>query len=54
MRKGNGEGFEPMLAQPLPPGTECLLLERRPGWAEIEIAGGTRGWVREDTVLAAR
>lgn len=54
LRKGNGEGFEPMLVEPLPEGTECRVLETRPGWTEIEIAGPTRGWVREDSVLRIR
>ena len=51
LRKGNGEGFDPVFAEPLPVGTECRLLESRPGWLEIEIRDSTRGWVKATTAV---
>lgn len=54
LRKGNGEGFSPELAEPLPAGTECRIGESRPGWIEVEISGPSRGWVREDAVIRVK
>jgi len=45
LRKGNGEGFDPVLAEPLPNGTECLRRETRPGWTAVELGDGTNGWL---------
>lgn len=52
LRKGNGDGFEPELAEPLPAGAECRILESRPGWTQIELNGPSRGWVRDDTLIS--
>ncbi len=55
LRKGNGEGFEPVLGEELPEGTECRVLESRPGWLEIELGdGSTRGWLREGDLVRVR
>ena len=51
LRKGNGEGFEPTLLEPLPAGTEFTQHESRPGWTEIELANGTKGWVQESAAM---
>jgi hypothetical protein len=48
VRKGNGEGYEPMFEEPLGQGTEFELLEERGGWLHVELADGNRGWVRGD------
>ncbi len=50
LRAGNGSGFPPLLTRPLPAGSECTALEGRPGWTQIELADGTRGWVESDRV----
>ena len=47
VRKGNGDGFDQVVAEPLPIGTECRVREARPGWLEVALSGGTTGWVRE-------
>lgn len=52
LRKGNGDGFEPELAEPLPAGAECRILESRPGWTQIELNGPSRGWIRDDTLIS--
>lgn len=54
LRKGNGDGFEQVVAEPLPEGTECRVRESRPGWIEVEIAGGTRGWVKDAAVTRVK
>lgn len=50
VRKGNGEGYEPMYAEPLHEGTEFVIRDRRPGWLEIELVDGAHGWVPERAV----
>jgi hypothetical protein len=54
LRKGNGDGFELAIAEPLPAGTECRVLEVRPGWVEIECSPTVFGWVKDDTILRVR
>ncbi len=54
LRKGNGEGFEPVLAEPLPAGTECRVIEARPGWIEVRCSAKVIGWLREDAVIQVR
>lgn len=54
LRKGNGDGFEQVVAEPLPAGTECNLIESRPGWTEVEISGRTRGWVKDASLIRVR
>jgi hypothetical protein len=54
LRKGNGEGFEPALSGPLPAGTECEVLEVRPGWIEVRCSADVLGWVRDDALLRVR
>jgi len=51
LRKGNGDGFDAALAEALPVGTECRILESRPGWIEIEIAGPLTGWVKDTSLV---
>lgn len=51
LRKGNGEGFDPLYAEPLPEGTECRIAETRPGWIRIELSDSSAGWVREDALI---
>lgn len=45
LRKGNGEGFAPESVSPLASGTECRVLEQRPGWTRIALEDGRSGWV---------
>jgi len=46
-RKGNAETFEPALTENLPEGTEFRLVDRRPHWFYIRLAGGQEGWIPE-------
>ena len=48
VRKGNGEGFAPQIAERLAPGIEFLILERRPGWLRIRLPDATEGWIRDE------
>jgi hypothetical protein len=50
VRKGNGEGFERALEQPLAAGVEFRAIERRPGWVLIRLGDGLGGWVPERNV----
>jgi tetratricopeptide (TPR) repeat protein len=54
LRKGNGEGFEPVVAEPLPAGTECIVVEARPGWIEVRCSERVVGWVRDDALIRVR
>jgi SH3-like domain-containing protein len=51
LRKGNGEGFAPQVAEKLTPGVECLILEARPDWLRVRLGDGTEGWVRDTTLV---
>lgn len=45
LRSGNGDGFGPIVEEPLHEGVEFTILESRPGWWRIELADGTIGWI---------
>lgn len=51
LRKGNGDGFDAALAEALPIGTECRILESRPGWLEVELGDSLRGWVKDTSIV---
>ena len=46
VRKGNGEGFQKALEQPLSQGVEFRVTDERPGWLQIRLPDGTGGWIR--------
>lgn len=46
VRKGNGDGFEPQLEEPLTEGVEFVVLEARDDWLMIELPDGNTGWIR--------
>jgi hypothetical protein len=50
LRKGNGDGFDPQIAEPLGSGVEVLIREERPGWLRVRLADGTEGWLRAEDV----
>lgn len=54
LRKGNGEGFAPAVAESLPSGAEFTMLEERPGWLRIRLADGQSGWIRQSDALVCR
>ncbi len=43
--KGPGEGYQRQFVQPLQPGVEFVLRERRGGWSHIELPDGQSGWI---------
>ena len=47
VRKGNGEGFEPVFEEALHEGAEFELRDRRTGWLHIEVPDGSAGWIPE-------
>jgi hypothetical protein len=47
LRKGDGPTFPPRYETPVNRGVEAVLLFRRDGWLQIELAGGEVGWVAE-------
>ncbi len=50
VHKGPGAGYNRQFEQPLQPGVEFTLKERRGGWWNVELTDGKTGWV--DTVHA--
>lgn len=50
LRRGNGDGFDPAIAERLGQGVEMRLLERRPGWYHVRLSDGAEGWFRDDQV----
>jgi len=47
-RKGDAETYQPTFTEPLSPGAEVRLVERRADWWQIELEDGTRCWVPSD------
>ena len=43
--KGPGTGYQRQFEQPLQPGVECTVRERRGTWWNIELADGNSGWI---------
>lgn len=43
--KGPGTGYQRQFEQPLQPGVECTVRERRGAWWNIELADGNSGWI---------
>lgn len=46
LRKGNGEGFQKAIEQPLSQGVEFRVIDERPGWLQIVLPDGKGGWIR--------
>ena len=50
VRKGNGDGFERSIEQPLSAGVEFRVVEQRPGWVLVRLGDGLGGWIPERSV----
>jgi len=50
LRRGNGPTYPPRLEPNLPKGVEAREVARRGGWVQVELAGGTVGWLPETAV----
>jgi len=48
--KGPATTYQRQFEQPLQPGVEVVVGERRGGWFNIELADGKRGWIVSDAV----
>lgn len=46
-RKGDSDAYEPSFQEPLHPGTEFTLIDKRRGWYNIELVDGTSCWIPE-------
>ncbi len=56
LRKGNGEGYQPQLENPLPDGVEFSILEIRDSadgnrWLRIELPDGIDGWINAERAI---
>lgn len=51
VRSADSAGASPAFHKPLPAGSEVAILESRENWRRIELANGSRGWVRESEVV---
>jgi hypothetical protein len=51
LRKGNGDGFAPAVAETLPSGAEFVMIEERPGWLRVRLPDGQSGWIRQGDAL---
>lgn len=49
VQKGPGKGYQRQFEEPLQPGVEFILRERRGSWWQIELADGHRGWIEAET-----
>ena len=48
-RQGDGQNYAPSFKEPLHPGTEFDLLERRTGWLHIKLADDTDSWIPDQS-----
>lgn len=51
LRLGNGPDYPLRFADKLPPGVEMRVLAERGGWLQVQLAGGTIGWVDRRNVI---
>ena len=54
LRTGNATPYPARVAAPLPRGAEVVVLGRRGGWVQAQLAGGAVGWLPESAVVADR
>jgi hypothetical protein len=52
LRRGNAPAYPPRLDAPLPKGAEVRELSRRGGWVQVQLPGGTIGWLPKSAVIA--
>jgi hypothetical protein len=45
LRAADSAGAPAVLSQPLPPGVEVTIADRRDTWAKVKLASGASGWV---------
>lgn len=45
LRLGRGEAYDPALSEPLGPGVEVRVIERRGDWVRVRLADGKTGWL---------
>jgi len=48
-RQGDGPNYPESFKEPLHTGTEFNLLERRPGWFQIQLSDGSSGWIPDNS-----
>jgi tetratricopeptide (TPR) repeat protein len=50
LRFGAGEGYDPALTQPLGPGVELRVIDRRGEWVQVRLGDGKTGWLPSNAV----
>jgi hypothetical protein len=50
LRRGRGDAYEPVLAEPLGGGVELRLLSERGDWYEVRLPDGRNGWLPASSV----
>lgn len=53
LRTGNSDEYTRRLDGRLPLGVEAKILGERGGWVQVELPGGSVGWLRRDQVVLA-
>ncbi len=46
-RMGDADSYQPSFKEPLHAGSEFRLIEKRPGWWQVELENGDRTWIPE-------
>jgi tetratricopeptide (TPR) repeat protein len=46
-RMGDADTYQPSFKEPLHAGSEFRLIEKRPGWWQVELESGDRTWIPE-------
>ena len=49
--QGNGTTYPSLFTEPLPAGTEMLILLRRGGWIQVQFSNGAIGWIESRSVV---
>ncbi|MCG3126632.1 MAG: hypothetical protein CHACPFDD_01483 [Phycisphaerae bacterium] len=52
LRRGRGDGYDAVMAQPLGAGVELSIIGRSGGWVEVRLPDGQTGWLPEAAVCA--
>jgi hypothetical protein len=51
LRAADSAGAPAATAQPLPRGTEVMIVEKRDSWTRVRVASGTTGWLQSGSIV---
>jgi hypothetical protein len=51
LKAGNGELYDALLPTELPVATVVKIIAERPGWCQVELATGVKGWFAKKSLI---